>query len=506
MAKPVKRQVWTSLDAYGLVHGISTWDENHKNLKYVRLPNETNIELRQKINNIRRNPVYGISLQDLINGLSNELLLNEYNVNPRTTFELTRDPFPSGNVNQQDIFVYYQPPEESGWLPVTPQLWASGYYIDSDHTVATSSGFIVWENAYYQDLPNIPDKTHNYSRLLTIMTTLPDLSRIKVSYNVKVDGHQYMFTDMSNPLDPYDDRFIYRTPYVTTSGDFLTRCICYSLADMPNEISGYYFNNNGTATDRMYKLRDMIDNNFRHRWDTVRNRESIWDVHKNYSKGVVPSFTDTPFVAQSGRVFSYTNFDGGVEYQDPVLSLKDIEIVTSGSVENWYPRYFPGKFYYDGLSYRLMENPKSTYIDATSGSANLPSGIMRWYKTILASSGDYASSVDSFLYRDYDYLIRYRGIHDVEATGVLYNTSIYRKRPYLNTLMGYNITLASGEYYIDYDADPPVLYTSGVNECVFIWDQIDTPSGRICDNIYSDLNPLNDYNVSYHRYFLVIGE
>lgn len=506
MAKTTKKNVWTSLDAFGMLYGISTWDQNYLNLKYVRLPNETNIELRHKINNIRRNPVYGISLQDLVNGLSNELLLDEYNVNPKTTFELTREPHPSGLIDVQDIFVYYQPPTESGWFSITPQVWASGYYTDNDYSIPVNSGFIVWENQFYRDTPNINDKTHNYSRLLTILTTLPDLSRIKVTYNVKINSEQYSFTDMSNPLDPNDDEFIYRTAYVSNSGDFLTKSLCYSLADMPSEISGYYFNSNGVAGAKMYKIRDIIDQRFRHKWDTVRNRQSIWDVHHNYSKGVIPSFTDTPFIAQSGRVFSYQNFDGGIEYGEPSLNIRDIDIIVSGNVENWYPRVEPGKFYYGGVSYRLMENPKYIYFDGTSGSTTLPSGIMRWYKTILASSGDYGSSLDSFIYQEHDYKIRYRSTYDVEPTGILDSTSIYRKRSYLTNDMGYEVTLASGEYYIDYQADPPMLYVSGVNDCVFIWDQINVPSGRICDTVYSDLNPLNDYDVSYDKYFLVIGE
>ena len=53
MAKPIKKPVWNNSDAFGLINGIGTWDNNYLKLKYVRLPDETNIQLGHKINRVR---------------------------------------------------------------------------------------------------------------------------------------------------------------------------------------------------------------------------------------------------------------------------------------------------------------------------------------------------------------------------------------------------------------------------------------------------------------------
>lgn len=511
MAKPIKKQVWTNLDAFGMLNGISTWDKNYLNLKYVRLPNETNIQLRRKINNFRNNPVQGVSMQDLVNGMSNELLLTPYNIKDNKTFDLSRVPYPSGGTDVQDIFVQYQPPGTSTWHDVTPQVWASGYYTDEDNSIPVNSGFIVWEDSYYKDSIISTTKNNTYSRLLQIMTDLPNESKIRVKYWVKLfdeDGNAgyYQYTDMSNPYDKDDETFTYKIARVTTSGDFTDSIVPYNMSDLPSELSGYYYNPDGTGTSKLYKLRDIINKNFRHQWKDIRQRETVWDIKSDYSHGTIPSYMDSPFVVTSGATFSLDNLDGGTEYYDDSLYIKDIHINISGNIENWYPLIQPGRFYYKGVPYRLMENPKYTYIDLSSGSGIMPSGIQRYHKTILASASGYTSDVNSFIFEDYNYKIRYRNDFEPTATGLIESSNIYRKRPYLTTSMGLDISLGDKEYYINYDVNPPVIYSSGVSSCVFVWDQVDVPSGRICDTVFSDLNPLNDSNIAYDRYFLVIGE
>jgi len=511
MAIPIKKPVWTNLDAFGLLNGISTWDENYLNLKYVRVPNETNIELRRKIKNMHNNPVEGVSLQDVINGLSNELLLDQYNVRSNKTFDLTRTPYPSGSVGVQDIFVYYQPLDDTNWYSVGEQVWGSGYYSDEDNTIPVTSGFIVWEDGYYKDPIVRSEKGNVYSKILQIMTPLPDNSRIKSVYSTKLfdingDADYFLYTDMDDSNNPDDESYMYRFPTVIDSGILESGPVAYNMSQLPDELSGYYFNTDGSGTDRLYKLRDIINKNFKHKWKDIRNRESIWDINKSYSKGVIPSYSDTAFVVNSGDTFSSNYFDGGIEHMDDALYIKDIHIQVSGNIENWYPIVQPGKFYYDGFPYYIMENPQYVHIDMSTGSGTLPSGILRNYKTILASSGDYTSDLEGFMFQDYMYPIRYKNSYETVATGVLETENIYRKRPYLNSDMGLDITLSSGEYYINTDTNPPIMYGSGLSDCVFVWDGTDVPSGRICDTEFSDLNPLNDYNVAYERYFLVIGD
>ena len=153
-----------------------------------------------------------------------------------------------------------------------------------------------------------------------------------------------------------------------------------------------------------------------------------------------------------------------------------------------------------------MENPQYTHVDLSSGTGILPSGVSRYNKTILAISGEYDSDLSSFIFEDYNYKVQYRYNYDTTIQGTIESSGIYRKRPYLNTNMGLDLSLASGEYYIDFDTANPTIYASGVSYCVFIWDEITVPSGRICDTIFSDLNPLNEANISYDQYFLVLGD
>jgi len=210
-------------------------------------------------------------------------------------------------------------------------------------------------------------------------------------------------------------------------------------------------------------------------------------------------------VSVSGKAFSVSDLDGGIEYINDALYVKEIDIQSNGGFEYWYPVVQPGLFYYAGDPYRIFENPQYTHINITSGSAELPSGVLRHYKTILASSGSYPSDLSSFIFKDHTYKWRYKNIEDVIATGIVEDNITYRKRSYLTADMGLNLTLGSGEYNINYDDTPPTIYASGVDDCVFIWDQIDVPSGRICDTQFSDLNPLNDNSISFNNYFLVIG-
>lgn len=516
MSKPIKKQKWNNLDAFALLNNIATWDKDYINLKYVRLPDESNVQLRKKILDYRKNPADGVDSQSLINGLSNELGLNPYNVIEKTTFDLTRFPFPSGEKETQDIYLYYQPPDDSGWYEITPQLWNSGFYTDLDHTIPQSSGFIVWEDSYYTETIETK-KTNNYSSLLTVLTPLPDESRIKVKYNTKLYDENNnltpkLFTDMSNPYDVNDDHFIYRIGSGICSSDFDDKVITYHLDNMSDYVSGMYYTDNGVATGKLYTLLNVIDNNYRHRWKDVKNNDSIWDVNEDYSKGTIPSFYDTSFIIkQTEDELSTDNFNGGIDYQDPVLTLKNIERQMDGSIEHWYPVLEPGYFYVDGVKYQLMENPLFYDVEieraSTIGlqdSGLLPSGIQRWHKPILIRDSVIESG---YIHKAYNYPITYSYFDSTDgASGYLHWPSgIYRHRPYLTNDMGYDLELASGEYNIDYETN--IMYCSGLpDNCKIIWDNINISSGCLCTGIFTDLNPLNGENIQYSKYFFIIGD
>jgi len=503
MGKPIKKQVWNNVDAIGLINGISTWDDDFLNLKYVRIPGESNIDLRNKINKFSddQNPITGNIDQQLIIGLANELGLDSYSITNKTTFDLSRFPMPIGDVNVQDINVYYQLPNTDTWVEITPQLWGSDV-----KDVTPTTGFIVWEDVYYSESLTTT-KTNNYSRLLQIYDDLPDQTRIKAVYNIQqVDEDNnritLQFTDMSNPNNTLDTRFIYRKGYDITPSGLATMPVVYDLSNIPTNFSGYY-NSNGTATDLLYRVKDKIDSVYRHRWDEVSDRKTIWDINLNFSEGTIPSFYDMPFETPSAASTNIeNNLTGGVSYYNTSLYIKDIDVVkVSGEIDKWYPVMQPGPFYVDGSKYYLMENASGEYISFSGGMTTLPSGIEIYHKVIL----DTSTSVPNigYIYDDADYELNFVDNELVISGTYILNDGIARKRAYLTSNMGYDLTLASGEYMIDYASG--VIYSSGIVEGVLYWDDVIVPENVIIESTTFDLNPLNDTSLGYDDYFLTIG-
>ncbi len=494
MPKPIKKPVWNNIDAIGMLNGISTWDENYLNLKYVRLPNESNIELRHRINNFNDNPVEGTIDQQLITGLANELNLTSYNTLNVNTFNLTRTPHPIGNSGVQDIFVYYQIPNSETWNELTTQYWGT----DIENTTPTS-GFIVWEDAYYAT-NNLSSKSNNYSKLLQIYSDLPDNSRLKIQYTIiqydEDDNEvQHKFTDMSNKFDSTDTRFVIRRQYDPTISDLTSKPVAYSLAHIPDNFKSKYYNSDGKAGDLMYEIQDKIDDVYSCRWDNIKDRNTIWDINTNFASGTIQSYYDTQFdVDLDGYNTLKESLTGGLNYYNTALYLRDIVVVSSGENENWYPVLTPGPCYINGTNHYLMENPNSVVLDLSSGSGTLPSGCKIQYHTILDMST--TTPVSGYIYSDYDYKIAYNGGYH-NSTPL-----IARKRPYLNSNMGLDISLNLTEYNIDYDNN--IIYANGISTCVLYWDAVDVPSGVIINTAFTDLNPLNDTALGFDSYFLTL--
>jgi len=503
--KPTKKQVWNNIDAFGLLNGISIWDENYLNLKYVRIPDESNIELKHKINKFAEdeNPLRGNLEQELIIGLANELGLESYDNMETKTFDLTRVPIPFGDKREQDIWLYYLPPNTTDWLEVKPQYWSE----DVENNSPTS-GFMVWENEHY-NLSTINYKTNKYSRLLQIYSILPNNSRIKVVYYQQKfdenDNKIYIkYTDTSNIKNINDDRFYYKSKYEINYSDLLTKPIVYTLSEIPKNFNEKYYNNDKTATGLMYELRDKIDTVYRHRWKNLSDRKTIWDINLNFSKGTIPSFYDCPFEVISGFYIETLNsLTGGLNYYNPTLYIKDIDIITDklNDKEYWYPVLQPGPLYIKGQQYFLMENASGVYINLSSGSGILPSGIEIYHKVIL-NLEDTSPSYNYF-YKDMDYELLFRSSGNIVYTHDL-NPNIARKRSYLISDMGFELPLKSGEYAIDYKNR--MIYSSGILSGILYWDNVIVQDKVTIQSPIMDLNPLNDTMLGYDEYFLIVGE
>ena len=496
MPRPIKKQVWNNVDAIGLLNGISIWDEQYQNLKYVRLPDESNIELRHKINNFMQNPIDGTINQQLIKGLANEFNLDSYDLFNVSTFNLTRKPDPVGPQSAQDVFVYYQEPNVSGWTEMTPQMWSQDL-----ENITPTSGFTVWEDTYYTN-GDLATKTNNYSKILQVFDELPDMTRLKLVYSIKQldenDNTLYVnYTDMSNKYDVNDTSFIYRKSYDVQEADLTTMPSVYELSDIPEAFKYIYYNADGTGTTKLYQVRDNIDELYRQRWADISDRQTIWDITLNYSSGTIPSFYDTKFnVTESGFNNNLIpELTGGVNYYNTSLYIKDVNIVIDDDdEEHWYPVMQPGPLYINGKNFYLMENKKSEVLDLTSGSGILPSGVKIQHHTILDTVSGFNTD---YILNDYDY--------DVEYISGIYNpnANIARKRAYLHADMGFDVTLVSGEYNIDYDNN--IIYANGINDCRLYWDEVDVPSEVVVSGLL-DLNPLNDTNLAYDSYFITVSE
>jgi len=504
MPKPIKKQVWNNVDAFGLLNGIATWDENYLNLKYVRIPGESNIELRHKLNKFseEQNPLYGNIDQQLIIGLANELGLDSYNIMEQTSFDLNFVPYPYAPKGVQDIWVYYQSPNTDTWAEITPQLWSE----DVENGIP-NSGFIVWEDSYFNSSTDTT-KENNYSRLLQVNSTIPNNSRIKVVYyreQINADDERvYLkFTDTVNPYDLDNDAFHFYKSDIVTSGTLLTNPVVYTLSEIPPQLSGFYYDINGKPKDLLFKIRDKVDSVYRHRWESIQDRQTIWDINLNFNKGSIPSFYDSEFTILSGEYEIITdNLTGGVNYYNSSMYLGDIDIMSSGTVDHWYPKLQAGPLYINGRNYYLMQNASGILINLSTGSTPLPSGIEIYHKIILEKTN--IINTNQYIYKDFDYELDFYNLETMLSGTLDLQPTIARKRAYLKPNMGFDVVLNPDEYQIDYESG--MIYSNGLTNCVLYYDDVIVPEMVTIKNKIFDLNPLNDTTIGFDEYFLVVGE
>lgn len=355
MAKPVKRQTWGNIDVFGLLNGIATWDDQYKSLKYVRVPSETAIELRNKI---YRHHDYsgGITQQGIINGISNEFNITPYNVTTKNIFILTYYPEPIGPKNSQDISGFYK--DSSGnWLNLKPQVWSSGYLTYKN----SKTGFIVWENERSNNISGV--KNFSYSNLVEVFEELDDNTELKFIYYTYTHDENnnrqlIKFTDMNCQTDPYDKRFTYRKNVCPPSGSV----IAYNLTTIPTGLYSGYYNTKGQAQSLLYTLKEHVNRKYKHKWNQISDNACIWDVQRLYGSGEIPHFFDAiaprNIYGCPNSTGFFESFIGGIENKSD--SLFPQEVVESGDVQNWYLKVYPGKFYVDGIPFYLFENPSGT--------------------------------------------------------------------------------------------------------------------------------------------------
>lgn len=500
MAKPTKKQSWSNIDVFGLLNGLATWDEQYRSLMYVRKPFEDNIDLRSKIYSSHDAPP-DVTKQGLINGLSVEFGLDPYNVEDKSVFTLSYSPVPSGDENIQDIFCYYKQPGETSWSNLGPQVWPDGY---SD-AKKDSVGFICWQNNRYTNISGY--KNYRYSNLVEVFRSdLVDETQLKFVYYVYVSDNEnnrqlVSYTDMNNQTDSNDVRYTYRK--AVTSPSLSGQTVAYVLNDIPENIKYkyYYDEDTGIAKSFLYDLKEYIDKRFKHTWDTIIDRSCIWDVHTNYGSGHIPHFYDAIAPKNNQRCsLSYSGYTGGIE--DMSYALYPEKIVESGAAQNWYLKIYPGRFYIDGIPFYYFENPQKDYVTFVSGIANIPSGLERGMYTIAALSGYYSDyctrAQDEYLsgvYEDYNY--------QTGPDGDSMWCDIYRKRPYLTSQMGHEITLGMGEYSIDWESG--VIHSElpgGYENAVILWDNVLVPSGTL---LRYDVNPLNEANLAFEKFFIYLS-
>lgn len=513
MPKPIKKQRWSNIDAFGLIKGLGIWDPQYTKLQYVRRPFDSSLNIRDKIHRLNDNAP-ALTKQGLLNGLCNEFGYDPYNVTERKSFFLTYNPVPSGGVGVQDISVKYRQVGSSGaWLSINPQVWGEGY----EEAKAKKEGFIVWPEANFSNVSGI--KNFNYSRNLEILQELDDNQEIQVIYTVSYideDNERQLisFTDCDNLNDPNDQRFLYR--------NFETIDICsgitvYKLADIPENLQDKYFNEEGHATEQIYKIKQYFQKQYKFTWDVIKNNSSIWDLQEMYCSGEIPNFYDAwipknnnhcIFEAISGSLIGYPTFfsgyHGGVNYLSNSLYLADL-VEMDTAAQEWYLKIYPGSFYIDGIPYRLFEDPVLTGIMFVSGVADLPSGLERGMYTILAregyytdESGNFSGCVEAdpylsgFVFEDYQAPTGKNG--DSEWS------DIYRRRPNLTEALGYNIDLDLGEYKIDFDSRK--IYLNSIwSSGTLVWDKALLTSGRV---VQVDVNPLNQQFLNLQKFFLYL--
>lgn len=509
MTTPIRKPIWTNLDAFGLMNGLSIWDDNYRNLLYVRKPFENNLDVRDRILATHDHRP-DITKQGIVNAINAEFNLNPYNTVKRTIFELSQFPVPSGAKFAQDIFGYYK--DASGvWQSLGPQIWNEDYQTAKDNQI----GFIVWQQDKYLNIDG--HKNYRYSNLVEILRPLEDGTHVKFEYYVESRDEfnttiLYKFTDMNNQEDLNDIRYTYSAPKTDLSISGNT--IVYNLNDIPEVLISLYYDLNGYPKEQLYKIKDYINKKFKHTWSEITNKSCIWDVQNSYGSGQIPSYYDAIVPENNFRSsIHYSGLTGGIESMSYSLYPGTVEAISRDS-NIWYMKVHPGSFYINGIPFYYFESPKVEYLSldlVTRGSysglysGTLPSGVQRGAYTILANSGYFNDTY----YCNFQRHICLSGVWE----DVCYNagldgdklwSDIYKRVPLLTSQMGVNLDVNLGQYVIDFNSG--IIYLNvpdnSYNKATLIYEEALTPSGSY---LQYDLNPLNEQNLTFEKFFMFLS-
>jgi hypothetical protein len=164
----------------------NVWDDHAAKFGLTRLPNEDNISLATRIDNLGKY-LENSSRQGLINSLSSALGYEQYNVIVRKIYTLTRQPY-----------------RDSTFIVKVDGITQTQIY-EGDYPTA-SSGYIVWK-----------DQTGEYTNILEFIDPPPYTRRVDRSHSGSLVSVEYQWLDgiairnildSCNPYDPYDMSFM----------------------------------------------------------------------------------------------------------------------------------------------------------------------------------------------------------------------------------------------------------------------------------------------------------
>jgi hypothetical protein len=495
MAKPIKKSTWGNLDVFGLLNGLSIWDDQYKNLLYVKKPFENNLDVRDRILN-SHDYQSDITKQGLVNAINTEFNLTPYDVIKKSIFELSYNPIPSGAPIIQDISGFYKD-INGNWINIGPQILSEN---------------IVWQSNRVGTIDNY--KNFSYSNIVEVFKEFPDNTQLKFEYYIETKDSNnntvlLRYTDMNNQTDVDDSRYTYRIGKQDLN--LLSNAIIYNLNDIPSGLRNLYYDENNHPTQLLYDIKRYVDNKFNHTWDKITDKNCIWDVHKNYGSGHITSFYDSCAPENSYRSsIYYSGYIGGIESLTYSLYQLPIEEVSDNT---WYFKIYPGNFYIQGIPFYYFESPSINYLTLTKSTtgdysglyySSIPSGLTRGMYTIIAKSGYYDTYYcnldrDGYLsgvYEDCSY--------NVGLDGDNVWTNIYQRKACLTKDMGFKTNLPMGRYIIDFKNNSIYFNLPDINGYQYaqiIYDKAVTPSGSY---LCYDLNPLNDQNLNLERFFMYL--
>jgi len=538
--KPRLLKVWNAVDEFGLINGLGHWSEDGKKLEYVRYPNETNKQLKRRLK-LARKDMGNSTVQGMVNNISRDLgvsvsgvnLLPQYNVETKSIYYLSEEPYPSAsgikvyvsssgtfteanNITDQQVRASGYSDATEGWI-----VWNQPDYDPSKLTSGTlgSSG---WYTAHNVDgSAGLFDPTVRYGEYTQVLEFIGDTipytdHRVKVEYEVQTGSNELGQTilntrsDFSDINNVDDERFVGKRSEIPDNASYLPWASGHvNILELSNikegPLSGTFYNSNGSATTELISLKEDVFKEYEMRWGKFRFDEGRWDMLDNASVGNIPSFHDSSLDNVSGKI----EYTGGSKYGID-LNMVGIEVSASGIRAPWYPKFQPGEFYIEEKRYNLFAKMRSEYITMSHLGDNIyrgtitSTGVAAPYEfdTILAMhSGVFAADNNPYILRVYE--------PSSPTLGIMHRTPYFSKGGDLDyTKLDYD-----NGYGFYYDYDTGNVYASGTNvsELAIIWEDssVET-SGLYCiysggysydGNVFNtiDLNPVNDpYDKVYY--------